>query len=104
MSKDVTVTVSWAIKPECTGAFVAALEGMVPVTRLREGFRNIRLLKGDTDAGQFLLVEEWDAIEHFQAYAQFRVETGDTETLLAMTAEPPQLGVWSLDPVAAARA
>ena len=67
MSKDVTVTVSWAIKPECTGAFVAALEGMFPVTRLREGFRNIRLLKGDTDAGQFLLVEAhlfWSAKGH----------------------------------------
>ena len=104
MSKGVTVTVSWVIKPECTGAFVAALEGMFPVTRLREGFRNIRLLRSDADAGQFLLVEEWDAVERFQAYAQFRVETGDTEALLAMTAESPQLGVWALDPLAAAQA
>jgi len=86
MSKGVTVTVTWSIKPELADAFAESLGGMFPETRLHKGFRNIRLLRGDADSNQFLLIEEWDEAQNFQDYAQFRVETGDTEKLLAMTA------------------
>ena len=103
MSEAVTVTVTWAIKPECADAFVAALDGMFPVTRQRGGFRDIRLLKSAIEPNQFVLIEAWDDIQNFQDYAQFRTETGDTADLLAMTASPPQLGVWALDPLAAAK-
>ena len=104
MSKGVTVTVMWAIKPEFADTFVEARRGMFPVTRTREGFRNIRLLRSEVDANQFVLIEEWDEAHSFQDYARFRTETGDTEKLLAMTASPPQLGVWALNPLAAAQA
>jgi heme-degrading monooxygenase HmoA len=100
----VTVTVSWHIKPEFADAFVEALRGMFPVTRLRAGFRNIRLLRGDDAPNQFLLVEEWDRAGDFHSYAKFRVDTGDTEKLLAMTASFPQLAIWVFDPLAAAEA
>ena len=104
MSKGVTVTVAWAIKPEFAETFAETLRGLFPVTRLRKGFRNIRLLRSDVDPSQFLLIEEWDGGQDFQDYAQFRVETGDTEKLLAMTASFPQLAVWALNPLAAAQA
>ncbi len=104
MSEGVTVTVTWAIKPEFADTFVETLRGMFPVTRLRKGFRNIRLLRSDADPDQFLLIEEWDEAENFQDYAQFRTETGDTAGLLAMTAGQPRMAVWSLDPLAAAQA
>jgi quinol monooxygenase YgiN len=104
MSEGVTVTVTWAIKPEFADAFVESLRRMFPETRLRKGFRNIRLLRSDTDPNQFVLIEEWDEAQNFQDYGQFRVETGDTEKLLAMTASYPQLGVWALNPVASAQA
>jgi quinol monooxygenase YgiN len=104
MSKGVTVTVTWDIKPECGEAFVEALRGMFAQTRLRAGFRNIRLLKSGANANQFVLIEEWDEARHFEDYAQFRVGTGDTARLLAMTATAPQLGVWALSPLAAAQA
>jgi quinol monooxygenase YgiN len=102
MSEGVTVTVAWAIKPERSEAFVEALRGMFPQTRLHEGFRNIRLLRSDLDPNQFLLIEEWDEARNFQDYAEFRTGTGDTAELLAMTASPPQMGVWGVDPLAAA--
>ena len=104
MSEGVTVTVSFAIKPEFAHAFVESIRGMFPVTRLRKGFRNIRLLKGDTDPNQFVLIEEWDDAQSFLDYAQFRVESGDTPKLLAMTAAPPQMAIWALNPLAAAQA
>jgi quinol monooxygenase YgiN len=104
MSAGVTVTVTWAIRPEFADSFVEALRGMFPQTRLHEGFRDIRLLRSDGDPSQFLLVEEWDEARNFQAYAQFRTGTGDTAKLLEMTAAPPQVGVWASGPLAAARA
>ena len=104
MSKGVTVTVAWAIKSELADTFAESLRGMFPQTRLHEGFRNIRLLRSDADPNQFLLIEEWDAAQHFRDYAQFRTETGDTAALLAMTAAAPQLAIWTLNPVAAAQA
>ena len=104
MSEGVTVTVVWAIKPELADAFVESLRGMFPVTRTHKGFRNIRLLRSELDPSQFLLIEAWDEVQNFQDYAQFRTETGDTAGLLAMTASPPQMGVWPLNPLAAAQA
>jgi quinol monooxygenase YgiN len=104
MSKGVTVTVTWAIKPELADTFVEALRGMFPVTRTRHGFRNIRLLRSEVDANQFVLIEEWDEAQSFQDYVQFRTETGDTEKLLAMTASTPLVGVWEFSPLAAAQA
>ena len=104
MSKGVTVTVAWAIKPELADTFAESLRGMFPQTRLHKGFRNIRLLRSDLDPNQFMLIEEWDEAQNFHDYAEFRTGTGDTAALLAMTAGPPQMGVWALDPVAAAPA
>jgi quinol monooxygenase YgiN len=104
MSEGVTVTVTWAVNPEFADAFVEALRGMFPVTRLHKGFRNIRLLRSEVDPTQFLLIEEWDEAQNFQDYGQFRAGTGDTAKLLAMIASPPQLGLWALDPLAAAQA
>lgn len=104
MSEGVTVTVTWAIKPELADTFVETLQGMFPETRRRKGFRNIRLLRSDADPGQFLLIEEWDEAQNFQDYARFRTETGDTAGLLAMTTSMPQMAVWALGPLAAAQA
>ena len=100
----VTVTVAFAIKPELAEGFVDALRGMFPETRLHAGFRNIRLLRSEADPSQFLLIEEWDEAQNFRDYAQFRTDAGDTAGLLAMTVSPPQMGVWPLDPLAAAQA
>lgn len=104
MSDGVTVTVTWAIKPEFADAFVESLRGMFPETRLHRGFRNIRLLRSDAEPNHFVLIEEWDDVQDFQDYAHFRVETGDTEKLLAMTSSYPQLGAWILKPLASAQA
>jgi quinol monooxygenase YgiN len=102
MSEGVIVTVTFPIKPDCAERFVEALSGMFPVTRTRDGFRNIRLLKSQTEPNHFVLIEEWDAAQNFYDYAQFRVETGDTAMLMDMTSAPPQMGLYDLKPLAAA--
>jgi quinol monooxygenase YgiN len=104
MSEGVTVTVAFAIKPELADRFVETLGAMFPVTRTHRGFRNIRLLRSSVEPNQFTLIEEWDEAGDFYAYAQFRNDTGDTAALMAMTASPPQLGVYASKPLAAAQA
>ena len=104
MSEGVVVTVTWAVKPELTDTLVETLRGMFAETRLRKGFRSIRLLKSLVDPNQLVLIEEWDEVQNFQDYTQYRVETGDTEKLLAMTTGYPQVGIYALNPLAAAQA
>ena len=102
MSEGVLATVTWRIKPELADDCVAALRGMFPTTRLKKGFRNIRLLRNEVDQNEFILVQEWDEVENHQDYMRFRTETGDLAKLMAMTVSPPQIGYWSLEPLAAA--
>jgi quinol monooxygenase YgiN len=102
MPQAITVTVAWNIKPEVANAFVETLRGMFPETRLHKGFRSIRLLQSDVDPNHFVLIEEWDEAQDFHDYVQFRTDRGETAGLLAMTVSPPQMGVWALEPLAAA--
>lgn len=102
MSKGVLATVTWKIKPELVDTCVETLREMFPITRLKKGFRNIRLLRSEVEPDEFILVQEWDEVEDHQNYMQFRAETGDIAKLMAMTVSPPQIGYWSLEPLAAA--
>lgn len=104
MSNGVLATVTWRIKPELADACIEALRGMFPTTRLKKGFRNIRLLRSGVDPNEFILVQEWDEVQDHQDYMQFRTEIGDIAKLMAMTVSPPQIGYWSLEPLAAAQA
>src|ERR1700744_3018185 len=104
MSPGVTVTVSWNLKPESIDAFVTTLRDMFKLTRLRPGFRAIRLLRGDIEKNQFILVEEWDEAQNFHDYMQFRTDRGEIEGFLSMVTERPQIGIWDQNPVASARA
>ena len=104
MSEGVLVTVTWKIKPELAETCVETLRAMFPTTRLKQGFRNIRLLRSEIDPNEFILVQEWDAVQNHQDYMQFRAETGDIAKLMAMTVSPPQIGYWSPNPLAAAQA
>jgi hypothetical protein len=80
------------------------LRNMFPTTRLKKGFRNIRILRSEADPDEFNLVQEWDEVQDHKNYMQFRTETGDMAKLLATVVSPPQIGYWALDPLAAAQA
>ena len=68
MSEGVTVTVTWAIKPELAGTFIETLRGMFPETRRREGFRKrqrARASGSEKDGENFRgLHEQTATIEH----------------------------------------
>ncbi len=83
MSKGVLAIVTWRTKPELGDTCVEALRGMFPTTRLKKGFRNIRLLRSEVDPNEFILVQEWDEVQNHQDYMQFRTEAGDIAKLMA---------------------
>lgn len=102
MSAGVLATVTWTVKPEAADQCVEALRNMFPTTRLKKGFRNIRLLRSETVPNAFIMVQEWDRIEDHQDYMRFRTESGDMGRLMDMAAGSPQIAYWSLKPLAAA--
>ena len=104
MSEGVLVTVTWKLKPELTDKCIESLRGMFPTTRLKKGFRSIRLLRSMSDPNELILIQEWDQVEDHRDYMQFRTETGDMASLLSMTVGPPQLSYWGLGPLASAQA
>ncbi|HEX7884437.1 MAG TPA: antibiotic biosynthesis monooxygenase family protein [Phenylobacterium sp.] len=104
MANGVVVTVSWTLKPEAVDVFVASLGDMFKETRLKEGFRNIRLLRNDSEPNRFTLIEEWDEARNYHEYVAWRTERGDFDGLAGMVTDAPQVGVWDLDPLAAAEA
>jgi quinol monooxygenase YgiN len=104
VANGVTVTVNWIIKPELVDKFIATLETMFHQTRLREGFRNIRLLRSNADLNHFILIEEWDAAQNFQDYVAWRTGRGEMEGFLAMVVAEPQIEIWDITPLAAAEA
>lgn len=104
MANGVIITVDWVIKPESVDQFIATLETMFRQTRLREGFRNIRLLRSDADPNQFILIEEWDAAQNFHDYVAWRTSRGEMEGFLVMVAAQPRIGIWDITPLAAAEA
>jgi quinol monooxygenase YgiN len=104
VASGVSVTVNWIIKPESVDNFIATLETMFQQTRLREGFRNIRLLRSDAASNHFILIEEWDAAQNFQDYVAWRTGRGEMEGFLAMVVAEPQIEIWDITPLAAAEA
>jgi len=104
MSTGALITVNWKIKPEATEAFIAKTAELFKTARLKPGFRNIRLLRGDIDKNEFILIEEWDKSQMWLDYVDYRTKSGEFEAYNAMLAAPAQFGMWDIDAIAAAEA
>lgn len=98
----VLCTVIFEIKPECVDEFVETFGGMFSETKTHDGFINIRLLKNETTANAFILLQEWETTQHHQAYVNFRGEQGDLARLEAMTTGLTSIQYWSSSPLASA--
>lgn len=95
MSDGVLVTMVLTIKPEATAAFIPNLQAMFADTKLRKGFRNIKVERHQMDANKLLVVEEWDTAQDYQDYIAWRTERGDMESIGEVLAAPPQLDIWT---------
>ena len=102
MFDGVIVTASWAVKPDRVDETVEMIRRMFLGTRLRKGFRNIRLHRSDIDPNTVVLIEEWDEAQNFHDYIQFRTDSGEMAVLMEMAAGPAQIGIWARSPLAEA--
>ena len=89
------------IRPECVDDFVTTLAAMFAVTKTHEGFIDVRLLKSEHSETEFIILQEWETVEHHLDYVEFRRQRQDLDRLMAMTARPPQIHYWNPAPIAA---
>lgn len=102
MSEGVIVTVELNAKPQRLDELVEMLGAMFSVTRLRKGFRKIRLVRSAIESNKILLLEEWEAAQDFHDYIEFRIETGEMATISGMTDTQPRIGIWDRSALAQA--
>ena len=85
----VLVRVEAQAKPGEEANLVAYLQELLPVTRTREGCRGAEIYRDLDDATVFALAETWDSREQYQAYLDWRAETGVLEKVGTMLVDAP---------------
>lgn len=77
MSGDgIIITIDMVIKPELADAVRASIPAMFTDTVNFTGFRSIRVVQHKAEPGRLLVVEHWDAEEHYRAYQNWRNRDG----------------------------
>lgn len=92
------IVVTLRLTPADAKAFQSFLAEILPDTRKARGCRSCKTFVGQQDADEFLLVQEWDAIEDQQAYMAWRGSTGVLQTFLGQLAKPAEVQIWNADP------
>ena len=77
----INVSVDLSIKPERLDEFIGILRGALPDTRKRKGFQSISVHRGEEGSGRIFLWERWDTRPEYDAYLNWRMETGFMEAL-----------------------
>jgi hypothetical protein len=91
LANGATVTVNWIIKPELVNKFVATLETMLPQTRLREGFRNRRLLRSDAGLTEIVPLGCATCLPTLQALTRGQRARHGRGTIHGLGADPPSM-------------
>ena len=85
----VTVTLTFTVKPERAGEFIALLESLLPDTRAYEGCLRVDVYQDQDSPGSILLVEDWTSKQHQEKYQAWRDETGIAEVVGPFLAGEP---------------
>ena len=85
----VTVTLTFTVKPEREGEFIALLASLLPDTRAYEGCLRVDVYQDQDSPGCILLVEDWTSKQHQEKYQAWRDETGIAEVVGPFLAGEP---------------
>jgi len=77
----VTVYVEFPIHPEKFEEFAGLLRGALSDTRARQGFIDISVHVDQDKPGRTVLWERWESRSDYEAYLQWRTETGFLDTV-----------------------
>ncbi|HEX2840802.1 antibiotic biosynthesis monooxygenase family protein [Hyphomicrobium sp.] len=91
------IVVTMRLTPSDPNAFQTFLTDILPDTRKARGCRSCTTHTEKDNAGNFLLLQEWDSIEDQQAYMAWRDSTGVLKTFLGHLAKPAEVNIWQLN-------
>lgn len=92
------IVVTLRLTPSDPKAFQSFLAEILPDTRKARGCRFSKTYTGNNNAGDFLLIQEWDSAADQQAYMAWREQTGVLQTFLGHLAKPAEVHIWTADP------
>jgi len=95
---DTPIVVTLRLTPSNPEAFERFLIEILPDTRKAKGCRSNKTFRGTPDAGEFLLIQEWDSPADQQAYMAWRDSTGVLKTFLGHLAKPADVEIWNANP------
>ena len=86
-----TVLLEIKVKPGTSDEVIATMKSLLPDTRSYDGNIGVNLIRNQDDPDVLVGVEEWESKAHREKYLAWLTETGVTDTLMEMVAEPPSI-------------
>ncbi|MDH5673230.1 MAG: antibiotic biosynthesis monooxygenase [Myxococcales bacterium] len=78
-------------KPGTGDQLVATFKAVLPDTRAREGFVEIKAFQNQDDKDNIVLVETWENKAAYEAYLGWRKENGSLDKLVEALTGPPSI-------------
>jgi len=94
MKNSAVIILEAKVKEEKVNEFQNLLSKFLPETRKYKGFIDIKIHKNLTD-NTFVLYEEWETTQHYEAYLKWRTDTGVMDILGNTFASPPNIRYWN---------
>ena len=89
------------VKPESKSNLLTLLTQHLPETKQYKGFINISI-HSEEDTNQVVFYEEWQTVDDYHAYLNWRTETGVMNELGATFNAPPSIRYFNTENVSSA--
>ena len=93
MTNGVTVTLRMYLKAEAVEGFCERLPAMLKETATRPGFREILVVRHESDPAQVMIIQHWESKEHHEQYMAWRASRGG-QLIAEMLARQSELDYW----------
>jgi quinol monooxygenase YgiN len=94
----ITSLLELTLRPEAVAGAHAVLSETLTATRAFAGCRRVDVLVDTADPAHVVVVEEWESLEHDDAYRAWRATPEGASGLAALVAAPPRLTRLALAP------
>ena len=79
-----TVLLEIRVKKDQVDAVAAGFKDLLPDTRAYDGCIDLYVTQNKDDPQNFVIVENWDSREKYEAYFQWRTDRGDIDNMRAV--------------------
>jgi len=78
-------------KPDKLEEVKRILKNILPITRIYAGCHSVLLTQNRDDINNIVIVEKWESREIYEAYLNWRVETGVFDSVAVLLDKPPSI-------------